>query len=189
MKAGAVDFIEKPFASEAILSSLEVALSRLRKPAKDPAKAAAAVKLALLSPPTNELIERAIRDAVAVEIDLVAVSAQDEAAILFGQQARNPPVVGYRMQFDISTRLTNVVFELSAGRVENVADRDINVFMRVVPRGIPGDRDLAAGSLQVDSHPEQIALKTPRVLAFDDNATRHDAIKEIISPESRQGDA
>jgi two-component system, LuxR family, response regulator FixJ len=29
MKAGAIDFIEKPFASEAILSSLEVALLRL----------------------------------------------------------------------------------------------------------------------------------------------------------------
>jgi two-component system response regulator FixJ len=50
MKAGAVDFIEKPFASEAILSSLEAALSRLTTPSEeDPAKAAATAKLALLS--------------------------------------------------------------------------------------------------------------------------------------------
>jgi YesN/AraC family two-component response regulator len=43
MKAGAVDFIEKPFASEAILSSLETALSRLTTPnEEDPAKTAAA---------------------------------------------------------------------------------------------------------------------------------------------------
>ena len=42
MKAGAVDFIEKPFASETILSSLEAALSRLATPSEeDPAKAAA----------------------------------------------------------------------------------------------------------------------------------------------------
>jgi two-component system, LuxR family, response regulator FixJ len=50
MKAGAVDFIEKPFASETILSSLEAALSRLATPSEeDPAKAAATAKLALLS--------------------------------------------------------------------------------------------------------------------------------------------
>jgi two-component system response regulator FixJ len=50
MKAGAVDFIEKPFASEAILSSLEAALSRLTTPSEeDPAKTAATAKLALLS--------------------------------------------------------------------------------------------------------------------------------------------
>ena len=50
MKAGAVDFIEKPFASEAILASLEAALSRLTTPSEeDPAKAAAAAKLALIS--------------------------------------------------------------------------------------------------------------------------------------------
>jgi two-component system response regulator FixJ len=50
MKAGAVDFIEKPFASETILDSLGVALCRLASPnERDPAAAAAAEKLALLS--------------------------------------------------------------------------------------------------------------------------------------------
>jgi two-component system, LuxR family, response regulator FixJ len=50
MKAGAIDFIEKPFTSEAILSSLTAALSRLTTPSEeDPAKVAAAAKLALLS--------------------------------------------------------------------------------------------------------------------------------------------
>jgi two-component system response regulator FixJ len=50
MKAGAVDFIEKPFAAEAILSSLEAALSRLNTAGEDPAKAKSTAKLALLSP-------------------------------------------------------------------------------------------------------------------------------------------
>ena len=49
MKAGAVDFIEKPFAAEAILSSLEAALSRLNTLGEDPAKAKSTAKLALLS--------------------------------------------------------------------------------------------------------------------------------------------
>jgi two-component system response regulator FixJ len=57
MKAGAVDFIEKPFASETILDSLGGALSRLAAPnERDPAAAAAAEKLALLSPREREVL-------------------------------------------------------------------------------------------------------------------------------------
>jgi two-component system response regulator FixJ len=58
MKAGAVDFIEKPFASEAILDSLEAALLRLTAlDQEDPAKVAAAAKLALLSPRELQVLE------------------------------------------------------------------------------------------------------------------------------------
>jgi two-component system response regulator FixJ len=58
MKAGAVDFIEKPFASEAILNSLDLAAARLAAPrAQDPAAVAAANKLALLSPREREVLE------------------------------------------------------------------------------------------------------------------------------------
>src|SRR6516162_876737 len=57
MKAGAVDFIEKPFASETILASLGGALSRLASPnERDPAAIAAAEKLALLSPREREVL-------------------------------------------------------------------------------------------------------------------------------------
>jgi two-component system, LuxR family, response regulator FixJ len=58
MKAGAVDFIEKPFTSEAILNSLGTALSRLSAPSEqDPTAAAAATKLVLLSPREREVLE------------------------------------------------------------------------------------------------------------------------------------
>jgi two-component system response regulator FixJ len=58
MKAGAIDFIEKPFASEAILVSLEAAFSGLAAPAlRDPAAVAAASKLDLLSPREREVLE------------------------------------------------------------------------------------------------------------------------------------
>jgi FixJ family two-component response regulator len=50
MKAGAIDFIEKPFSAEAMLDSVRMALSKLDAPGgRDPTAAAAAAKLALLS--------------------------------------------------------------------------------------------------------------------------------------------
>jgi two-component system, LuxR family, response regulator FixJ len=58
MKAGAVDFIEKPFASEAILGSLAGAFARIATPSEqNPAVVTAAVKLDLLSPREREVLE------------------------------------------------------------------------------------------------------------------------------------
>jgi two-component system response regulator FixJ len=58
MKAGAVDFIEKPFASDTILDSLSATGSGLATPEEqDPTKTAAASKLALLSPREREVLE------------------------------------------------------------------------------------------------------------------------------------
>ena len=58
MKAGAIDFIEKPFASQAILESLSSAFARLATPAgQDSAAGAAASKLNLLSPRELEVLE------------------------------------------------------------------------------------------------------------------------------------
>jgi two-component system, LuxR family, response regulator FixJ len=57
MKAGAVDFIEKPFTSEAILNSLDIALSRLAASSEQDPTATAAAKLALLSPREREVLE------------------------------------------------------------------------------------------------------------------------------------
>ena len=57
MKEGAVDFIEKPFASETILDSLCGAPSRASSPnERDPAAAAAAETLALMSPREREVL-------------------------------------------------------------------------------------------------------------------------------------
>ena len=57
MKAGALDFIEKPFVPETILDSLSGAFSRLASPnERNPAATAAAEKLALLSPREREVL-------------------------------------------------------------------------------------------------------------------------------------
>ena len=88
----------------------------------------------------RERVEPAIRNAVAVEIDLVAVDAQDEAAILLGEEARDPPVVGHRMQLDVPASLANVILEQPAGGVKGIADRDVDVLMGMVRRGIAARR-------------------------------------------------
>src|SRR6516162_11637123 len=61
----------------------------------------------------SELVEPAIRDAVAVEIDLVAIGAQDEATILLGEKACDPTVVGHRVQLNLAAPLANMIFEQS----------------------------------------------------------------------------
>jgi len=58
MKAGVLDFIEKPFATPTILASVEAALNRLNATQEqDPAALAAQAKLELLSPREREVLE------------------------------------------------------------------------------------------------------------------------------------
>jgi len=58
MRAGAIDFIEKPFAVEAILASIEAALARLAKTGEDdPVTATATARLASLSPREREVLQ------------------------------------------------------------------------------------------------------------------------------------
>jgi two-component system response regulator FixJ len=58
MKAGAVDFIEKPFTAEAILAAIEAGLARLATPQSHTALAdVAAARLALLSSREREVLD------------------------------------------------------------------------------------------------------------------------------------
>ena len=118
----------------------------------------------------RELVEPAIRDAVTVEIDLVAVDAQDETTILLGEKAGDPTVVGHCVQLNLAAPLANMIFEQSAGGIESVADRYVDILMRMVCRGIAADGDLAARNFKIDPDPEQIALMVARVPAFNDDA-------------------
>jgi hypothetical protein len=128
----------------------------------------------------GELVEAVIRDAVVMKIDLAAIGTQDEPAILLWQEPHDPPMVGHSVQLDVAAFLTNVIFEQPAGRVESVADRDMNILMGVVPLGIAPDDDLAPRNLEVDSHPEQITLLVTGVPALDDDTAGDDPIAKAF---------
>ena len=128
----------------------------------------------------GELVEPIIGDAVAVEVELGAIGGQDEAAILLGEQVRDPTVVGYRMQLYIAALFANVIFEQPAHGIERIANGDMHILMRMMGRRIAADDDLAARDAEVYEHMEQIALLTARVPAFNDDAARDDPIEEAL---------
>ena len=127
----------------------------------------------------GQLFEPAIHDAVAMEIDLAVIGgAQNEAAILRGQEPRDPPMVGHRVQLDVAASLANVIFEQPARCVERVVNGDIDILVRMVRLGITADHDLALRNFEIDTHPEQITLLAAGVLAFDNDTARYDPVKK-----------
>jgi two-component system response regulator FixJ len=57
MKAGAVDFVEKPFSDDAIFASVQVALDRLDEHPRDDGATVAAGRIATLSPREREVLD------------------------------------------------------------------------------------------------------------------------------------
>jgi hypothetical protein len=82
------------------------------------------------------------------------------------------------VQLHLAAPLANMIFKRPAGGVEGVADRDVDILMRMVRRRIAADGNLAAGNFEVDADLEQIALTPARVPAFHDGPARDDAIEE-----------
>jgi two-component system response regulator FixJ len=57
MRAGAVDFVEKPFSAETILASIQRALDQPQRTPNDKMRAAVEARLQLLSPREREVLE------------------------------------------------------------------------------------------------------------------------------------
>jgi hypothetical protein len=128
----------------------------------------------------GQLFKPAVHNAVSMEVDLIALSAEDEAAILLRKEPRDPPMVGHRMQFDVTPPLTNMVFEQPARGVKSVVDRDVDILVRVMRRGIAPDDDLVSRNFEIDTHPKQIALLAARVPALNNDPAGYDSVKEAF---------
>jgi hypothetical protein len=128
----------------------------------------------------DQLVEATILDAVPVEVYFSTVRARDKAAVSFGQETRNPSVVGHRVQLHVAAPFASVIFEQPAGRVKSITNRNVGIFMCVVSLGIAADDDLFSRNLEVDAHSKQIALLPTGVAAFDDHPARNNPIKKVF---------
>jgi two-component system response regulator FixJ len=93
MKAGAVDFVEKPFANDRLLTAIEAALARIGTLNRDRDSAAAAEELATLSPREREVLD-----------GLVAGRSNKAIAAELGISVRTVEVHRARMLERLNTR-------------------------------------------------------------------------------------
>ena len=74
-------------------------------------------------------VKGVIENAVAVKIDLAAISCFDEAAILLGEEFRHMAMIPLFMRLDLTARFANGVLDLTLRRVESILNRHRVVFV------------------------------------------------------------
>src|SRR5579864_3000258 len=80
----------------------------------------------------SEFAETLICDRIAVEVDFRTIARIDEAIVLLGEQIGDCAVARGLVSLGVSALAANMVFELSAHRIEAIAHRDIDVLMSVM---------------------------------------------------------
>src|SRR5260370_4045284 len=93
MKAGAADFIEKPFSDEVLVTAIEAALGKVGQIGRDRDTAAAAQRIATLSPREREVLE-----------GLVGGRSNKESAFDLGIRIRTVEVHRSRMMERLDVR-------------------------------------------------------------------------------------
>jgi hypothetical protein len=73
-----------------------------------------------------------------------------------------------------------MIFEQPAGGVEGISDRDMDILVRMMRRGIAPDDDLVPRNFEIDTHPKQIALLAARMPALDNDPAGNDSAKEVF---------
>jgi hypothetical protein len=76
-----------------------------------------------------EVVERALDNRIAMKIDLAAIVGHDETVVLHREQTTDTALQRYLMSSDIAALLLTALLELAFGRIERIADGDVDVFV------------------------------------------------------------
>ncbi len=135
------------------------------------------------SAPTLQAIERIVKNAVAMEIDLPAVGCLDKPAILVGEEFRHVAVVLGQVLLDAAAHLAHRILDLPLGGGERVPDRrrDVFVLLHVVMRLVDDDVLVVRhcdANIDLEWHPVPVMLGWPD----DRDIAARDAAGKFLQP-------
>ena len=84
------------------------------------------------------------------------------------------------MRLDVAAHLPGLILEPPHGGVEGIADRDIDILMRVVDGLRPIDHHVLPRYADIDAHAIELALVMVPVRRLDDDGTADDAVVEAL---------
>jgi hypothetical protein len=122
-----------------------------------------------------ERVEPSADDAVAMEIELIAICCFDKPIILLGHKLGDAALVGAVVILHVASLATNVVLKLPASGVERVADRDMDVHMSMVGLWIVEYDDPPSRHMQHNVDAEDVTPMMPPMRPPDHDAAGCDA--------------
>jgi hypothetical protein len=110
-----------------------------------------------------------------MKVDLVAIDRRaDKAIIAFGKDPFDTAKNRQLVLLHRTSQSVQLVLQAPRGGIEGIADRDVNILMRMVLGRIARHHDLAFRHDQVNSHVVNVALTMVAVLRFDHDMTAGD---------------
>jgi len=87
-----------------------------------------------------------------------------------------PGALALGMRFNVAAHLAHVIFEQPSGRVEGIAERNIDIFVRMVFRTGTPNVDVLPRDAEIDAHAIKLALMMMTMRRHDDNAATDDPV-------------
>src|SRR5690606_38753804 len=114
----------------------------------------------------SEILELGVENAVSMEIDVSSVRGRDAAVILLRMQLGDRAVRRTLVDLHLAANHSHAVLQLTAGSVEPVPQRDVDVLMGGVVRALPPGKDLGARHAHVDRDAIHLALSAVPMRRF-----------------------
>jgi hypothetical protein len=128
-----------------------------------------------------ETVEFPVGNAIAVKVDLAAISRGNEPMVVLGHERKDYAVRRFLVGFDVTLPLADKILQLAAGYVERVSDGHPNVFVPACGPRVATDGDIGgAGNREVETDTIGIAFVMAMLRPPNNNARRCDAITELL---------